>query len=135
MAKKQEEKAKPKFEYQVYSDFELQKFDKQLEEYKTERELNGKTVRYLSVEGENRFLKDMEALSKYGAVIVTGFKYIENKFGNSYISCNPVNNYKIMTNKLDQWNKWKGKKEDGQKMQMKEYEKIADELQDKYADF
>ena len=135
MAKKQEEKTKPKFEYQVYSDFELQKFDKQLEEYKTERELNGKTIRYLSVEGENRFLKDMEALSKYGAVIVTGFKYIGNKSGDSYVSCDPVNNYKIMINKLDQWNKWKSKKEDGQKMQMKEYEKIADELQDKYTDF
>lgn len=135
MAKKQEEKTKPKFEYQIYSDFELQEFDKQLEEYKTERELNGKTIRYLSVEGENRFLKDMGALSRYVCgIIITDFK-IENKFGNSYVSCNPVNNYKIMTNKLDQWNKWKGKKEDGQKMQMKEYEKIADELQDKYADF
>jgi len=132
-----EEEIKP-YEYPVYSDQELQEFDKQLEKYKTERELNGKKVRYLSVEGENQFLESMNCLSRYGGVIVTGFKYVfvKNKDGDYYYaSCDPVNNYKIMTDKLEQWNKWKSHQEYGQKMQKEDYEQMASQLENHVTDF
>lgn len=107
---KKAENIKPKFQFTVYSNYDLTEFDKSLEKYKVDR--HGKY--YIDTVGETQFLKDNGALNEYGSVIRG--------------ECYPFQ-FDILNDKLYQLNKMKRKQEYAQAMELEDVDKLVNSMQ------
>lgn len=87
-----------------YSKDELKQFERELETYKVTKNIQGKDYTFYN---EEQYMKDNNALSKNGAVIIGNDRPIK---------------YEILKDKFQQLYKLQGRREYAQKMHEKELE-------------
>ena len=109
MSKREEKEAKQAYEFPDYTVVDFMELEKELEKYRITKTLSdGKVISYCD---DQMYLMDQGALSRTGAVIVTGFETKFNSKGEPYSSCDYPTKYALLQDKLEKFNYWKGKKE------------------------
>lgn len=124
------EEEKTKYEFPEYTKEQLKEFEQELEKYRiTKPDSRGKEISFYDDES---YLKDIGALTRNGAVAVTGYETRYNRLGEPYPFCDYPSKYEIIRDKIEKLYKLQGKKEYAQKMNQKETDEsilnLADEM-------
>lgn len=104
------------------SDFDCEELNQQIEEkYMVGRNLStGTQVRIFD---ERQYMIDQGGWNDAGEVIIKGLKILPD---GSY-DCKPIA-FELITDKLEQWRRWKGRKEYGKKRRDEELETASQQL-------
>lgn len=112
-----------------YSEQEMRNLDDELEKFRVTKEVSYPEKKNISYCDEKAWLISQGALNKDGDVIIQDLVVKVRKTANaihSDIDCEPIL-YEDLVYKLEAWNKWKGRKQYGEKMRMIDLEKLAQE--------
>ena len=117
MSKREEKISKQVYEFPEYTVVDFMELEKELEKYRITKTLsNGEVISYCD---EHMYLVDQGALSRTGAVVVTGYETKYNSKGEPYSSIDYPTKYLILQDKLEKYGKWKDKKEYVEKINRK----------------
>lgn len=106
-----------------YLTYELQKFDEEMKIYLEEKTLTNGTI--VHVYNTQKYLQDNKAINHEGAVILKVNEFNDDGTIKSYIYP-PA--YQVLSEKLEQWNKWKARKEYAQNKQVEGLDDLADQM-------
>jgi hypothetical protein len=112
-----EKEKKEAYEFPEYTVVDFMELEKELEKYRITKTLNnGEVISYCD---DQMYLMDQGALSRTGAVVVTGFETKFNSKGEPYTFIDYPTKYAILQDKLEKFSYWKGRKEKTEKANKK----------------
>lgn len=105
----------------IFSDFDLANFDKEIAAYMTLKTLSDGSV--INFFDERKFMIDHGAMNVKGEVVMKNLRQLSD----GTFDCRPIM-FEMISDKIAQWSKWKGRRDYAKKMDMLQLQKMADEL-------